>query len=110
MLVDANKMKHLRLSRNWTQQHLAEVCGLSMRTIQRVEKDAVASNETVSAYAAVFETDVASFLISVEEFDNTNRSQSLGAMSTKLGGVIFVGGFIAGVVAGTALMMWLMHS
>jgi len=41
MLVDSQKLKALRNSRNWTQQHLAEVCDLSMRTIQRVEKDGV---------------------------------------------------------------------
>lgn len=66
-------MKSLRQSKNWTQQHLAEVCGLSMRTIQRIEKDGVASNETVAAYAAVFEIDAARFLISESEFDKTNR-------------------------------------
>ncbi|GAA6139195.1 hypothetical protein NBRC116583_29420 [Arenicella sp. 4NH20-0111] len=107
MLVDSNKMKHMRLSKNWTQQHLAEVCGVSMRTIQRVEKDGVASNETVASYAAVFEMPASDFLITIEEFDNTNRSDSDSALMSRLGGLIFIGGFAAGIGAGVALALWL---
>ncbi len=111
MLVDLKKMKHLRMSKNWTQQHLADVCGVSMRTIQRVEKDGVASNETVASYAAVFETDVSEFLMTVDEYrggeavNASNRGAS-NAFSN-LGGFMFVGVFVAGVVAGAALVTWL---
>lgn len=105
MLVDAKNMKRLRLSKNWTQQHLADVCGVSMRTIQRVEKDGVASNETVAAYASVFEKNVADLLVSIEQFDNTNRG-STASFST-LGGLIFIGGFTVGIASGVALAMWL---
>jgi len=95
MLVDAKKLKLFRLSRNWTQQHLAEVCDLSMRTIQRVEKDGVASNETVAAYAAVFELDVSELLISAERFEGRDRQV---VMPPIMIGMLILGSFIAGIV------------
>ena len=49
------KVKHLRLARNWTQQHLADACGISLRTIQRIEKFGNASNESVMSLCAVLE-------------------------------------------------------
>ena len=55
MKIDANRVIRLRNQRAWSQHHLAEVCGLSLRTIQRVEKQAKASQETVKALASVFE-------------------------------------------------------
>lgn len=108
MLVNAKKMKRLRVGRNWTQQHLADVCGVSMRTIQRVEKDGVASNETVASYAAVFEIQAGELLVSTEQFDGSNREPATGRFS-KLSGLIFFGGFTAGVAAGVALAAWLLQ-
>lgn len=105
MLVDAQRMKRLRVAKNWTQQHLADVCGVSMRTIQRVEKDGVASNETVASYAAVFEMPVTELLISIEEFDGANRDNPVTGFSAKLGGVIFFGGFGIGIAAGVMIAL-----
>ena len=108
MLVNSAKMKHLRQNKNWTQQHLADVCGLSMRTIQRVEKDGVASNETVGAYASIFEIPAAQLLVSVEEFEGANRNPSQKSLSPILGGMIFVGGLVLGLGTGVALALWLL--
>jgi len=38
MELNKDKLKHLRESKAWSQSHLAEVAGLSLRTIQRIEK------------------------------------------------------------------------
>ena len=54
MLVSAEKIRDLRLANGWTQEQFAELCGVSVRTIQRVEKTGVASMETTNALAAVF--------------------------------------------------------
>ena len=108
MLVDAKQMKRLRLSRNWTQQHLADVCGVSMRTIQRVEKDGVASNETVAAYASVFEITASGLLLTAEEFDSNNRANKAISFP-RLGGLLFFGGFAAGITAGVILATWLIQ-
>ena len=55
MDVNAKKIKMLRTSKGWTQQHLADACAISLRTVQRVERYGNASQETVLGLAAVFE-------------------------------------------------------
>lgn len=50
-------VRKLRLQRGWTQEHLAELTGLSVRSIQRLERGESASLETLNSMAAVFEVD-----------------------------------------------------
>ncbi len=50
-------VRKLRLENGWSQEHLAEISGLSIRTIQRVERGQKASLETIKSLAAVFEVD-----------------------------------------------------
>lgn len=52
-------IQKLRLQRGWSQEQLAEVSGLSARTIQRIERGQTASLESMKALAAVFEVDLA---------------------------------------------------
>lgn len=107
MLVDAKKVKLLRLKKNWTQQHLADVCDLSMRTIQRVEKDGVASNETVSAYAAIFELNSSDITLTADEFEKVNHSVGNTPRSNAFLGVLFLGGIAVGISAGVGLSVLL---
>ncbi|ALB63743.1 FIG00554263: hypothetical protein [Cronobacter condimenti 1330] len=53
-----NQIRALRLARAWSQEQLAELASVSVRTIQRIEKGEPPSLETLSALAAVFETPV----------------------------------------------------
>ncbi|ELQ6224757.1 helix-turn-helix domain-containing protein [Cronobacter turicensis] len=53
-----NRIRALRLARAWSQEQLAELSAVSVRTIQRIEKGEPPSLETLSALAAVFETRV----------------------------------------------------
>lgn len=50
-------IQKLRLQRGWSQEQLAELSGLSVRTIQRVERGQTASAESLKALASVFEVD-----------------------------------------------------
>jgi XRE family transcriptional regulator, regulator of sulfur utilization len=50
-------VRKLRLQRGWTQEHLAELTALSVRSIQRLERGQTGSLESVNALAAVFEVD-----------------------------------------------------
>ena len=59
MRVDSSYIKAQRARRAWSQEHLAEVSGLGLRTIQRIEKTGAASYESARSLAAVFEIDVA---------------------------------------------------
>jgi len=58
MKINAEKVITERKSRAWSQQHLADACGVSMRTIQRVENNGSGSLETIKALASCFELDV----------------------------------------------------
>jgi transcriptional regulator with XRE-family HTH domain len=51
-------VKSLRQKHNWSQQQLAQMSGLNIRTIQRVEKGESVGLETLKSLAAVFEVDV----------------------------------------------------
>ena len=50
-------VQKLRLQRGWSQQQLAELSGLSVRTIQRIEQGSGATVETWKSLASVFEVD-----------------------------------------------------
>jgi len=51
-------VRKLRLEKGWSQEQLAELCNLSVRTIQRIERGQKPSLETLNALAAVFEIDI----------------------------------------------------
>ena len=53
------RVKNLRLARGWSQAHLAELSGLSIRTIQRIENGANPGLESMRGLAAVFGVEVA---------------------------------------------------
>jgi len=57
--VDPSYIREQRERRAWSQEHLAEVTGLGLRTIQRIEKTGAASYESARSLAAVFGVDVA---------------------------------------------------
>jgi transcriptional regulator with XRE-family HTH domain len=57
--VDSNLIRSERENRGWSQGHLASAAGLSLRTIQRIEKTGSASFESVTALASVLSVDVA---------------------------------------------------
>lgn len=60
-IADEDKMtiviQKLRLQRGWSQEQLADVSGVSVRTIQRIERGQPGSLETLKALAAVFDVD-----------------------------------------------------
>lgn len=57
MKIDALKIRQLREARGWSQEHLAEVAGLSARTVQRIEAESNASPESRMALAAALGID-----------------------------------------------------
>ncbi len=63
--INAAILKRLREEKSWSQEHLAEAAGLSLRTIQRVESDGNAAPETRMAMASALGVDVAKLNASV---------------------------------------------
>lgn len=48
-------IKHLRLSKNWTQDHLAAAVGYSIRNLRRIENDGTTSIDVVNTFADIFD-------------------------------------------------------
>ena len=57
-MINKDLIKKLRSERSWSQEHLALVSDISLRTVQRVENEGKCSMESKKALAAVFELDV----------------------------------------------------
>lgn len=101
MRVNASLVKQLRTEKSWTQQHLADACGISLRTVQRVERYGTASNETLMALSAVFEVTQ----VEIQEPEVLAQVMPVDKMKNK--GKLFVSaeivlsmciGFVAGAV------------
>lgn len=56
--ISVRDIKKMRLERHWSQDQLAEMSGLSIRTIQRIENGENAGLESLKSLAAVFETNI----------------------------------------------------
>lgn len=57
MRIDAEKIRTWRDDRCWSQEHLAAAAGVSLRTVQRLEKGESVSRDTVMSLAAAFDVD-----------------------------------------------------
>ena len=68
-------VQKLRLQRGWSQQQLAELSGLNVRTIQRIEKGQEPSVESLKSLAAVFNVEFST--LKEQGMENViNESQS----------------------------------
>ncbi|WP_113906644.1 helix-turn-helix domain-containing protein [Aliidiomarina celeris] len=94
MIIHTSVVKEARTQRGWTQQQLAEVTGLSLRTIQRVESQGQASVETCNALCAVLEITRDELLVNTAE--RRSSPYSTGFVVAILAAVGI--GFASGVV------------
>ena len=70
MEVNIQTIKSFREQHGWTQQQLADAAGLSLRTVQRIEKQGNASTESVLSLCAVLE-------ITIDELKKVPKKPSL---------------------------------
>lgn len=68
-----SKVKAIRESKVWTQQHLAEAAGLSIRTIQRIERGESFSNESILSIAAALDIDIQEIIEVREIMDDLQK-------------------------------------
>lgn len=54
MKINAELVLELRTKKSWSQEELALVAGVNLRTIQRIEKEVTASLQTKKALASAF--------------------------------------------------------
>lgn len=98
MQLDAQHIRQLRTDLGWTQQQLADICGLSLRTIQRVELSGLASLETTKALAVAFNKDRKELL------DQQKEAGPVSEQQKTLPGWLLAMTFAAGVFCGAALL------
>ncbi len=103
MNLNTVELKKLRSQKGWTQQHLADVAGVSLRTIQRIEKTGSTSQETLSALCSVFgvERNKLSRIpdLSLEELEPIEISKPWGLISIAFIVGISLGAFISYLIA-----------
>lgn len=68
--------RKLRLRHGWSQEQLAQMSGLSVRTIQRIERNQGSSVESLKSLAAVFEIEFTSL---VKESMMTDENDKISA-------------------------------
>lgn len=103
MEINAELIKNQRTERNWTQQHLADACGVSLRTIQRVERYGNAANETVMALASVFQIEQSEIIIPETPVVEITAESEEGVSKV----VNFIVTLLSGMVIGAALVMFI---
>jgi transcriptional regulator with XRE-family HTH domain len=89
MPINHVKVRQLRLDRSWSQEHLAEASGLSLRTIQRVESEGTASLETRMAIASALEVPAVSLSRPTDNVAPPNYAALLRTFPGKPVGIVF---------------------
>ena len=69
MRIDAELILELRTARGWSQEELAKLSGLNLRTIQRIESTAVASLRSKKALASALD-------LGIQDLDNKEQQMS----------------------------------
>lgn len=67
-------VRKLRLQRGWSQEQLAQMSGLSVRTIQRIERGQKAGLESLKSLASVFEVDLSQLHEETHMNENDNMT------------------------------------
>jgi transcriptional regulator with XRE-family HTH domain len=116
--ADAAKIKRWREERHWSQEHLADLAGIGLRTVQRIGKGEPASRETMTALAAAFNVDVMALAVDPEtEAEKIVRRKDakllagmrLGffiSLASYVFGMILFIGISLGIGGRTFVMLW----
>jgi transcriptional regulator with XRE-family HTH domain len=100
MDVNAKKIKELRTGKGWTQQHLADACAISLRTVQRVERYGNASQDTVLGLSSVFEIQQSEIIVAEEVIEDISETEKNN--NSQLKQLFFA--VLFGAVAGALIM------
>lgn len=103
--TDTARIRRWREERRWSQEHLAELAGVSLRTLQRVETGQEASDETLKALANAFQVDV--MALSLDPHEEARRivaeRSAKGVAGVRLSLAIHAAGWVIGMAVFTAI-------
>jgi transcriptional regulator with XRE-family HTH domain len=92
MAIEIGIVKKLRLEHGWSQEQLAKVSGLSLRTVQRVEAGEPCSAESKLSLASTFDITLSSLLNekTIIEVENKLEPSRIFTLIAILGVVLFL--------------------
>jgi transcriptional regulator with XRE-family HTH domain len=79
MNLDTTRIREEREKRAWTQEQLAEVANLGLRTVQRIEATGVASFESAASLSSALSISISDLRLKVATNDATSLFQRLKA-------------------------------
>ena len=103
--ADAAKIKRWREERHWSQEHLAELAGIGVRTVQRIETGDKASGDSLKALAAAFNVDVMALTVDAksEAAKAAVQTHAEGLAALKLSFWIHLGSWALGMLVFLAI-------
>src|SRR5687767_4854334 len=75
MFINKDTVKKLRLEKSWSQEKLAEAASMNLRTLQRIEKDGVASLRSCESLASALDVEPQELRIGAATEILPNRAQ-----------------------------------
>ncbi|MEP1144067.1 MAG: helix-turn-helix domain-containing protein [Henriciella sp.] len=97
--ADSVKIKRWREERHWSQEHLADLAGIGLRTIQRIENGDAASPESLKALAAAYNVDVMALSVDQDleaaQFKDSQNEKAVAALKLSFG--IHLASYVIGV-------------
>ena len=116
LTADSPKIKRWREERHWSQEHLADIAGIGVRTVQRIERGDQASRESLMALAAAFNVDVTALTSDAraEAEENVRRQSTRKLAALRLSFWISLASYLFGMVlfaginmgTGSSVMLW----
>ncbi len=98
MEVRSNIIRELRQAKGWTQQHLADAAGLSLRTVQRAEREGTTAKESAMAICAALAIDLAELSVIPKASPSELQPVRIHNPVITLGSGILIG-IIAGAIS-----------
>ncbi len=78
--MDKNKVSQLRKQQGWTQEYLADVCQINIRTIQRLEAGEDTSLETLRLVSQALNVQVADLFETIENVERKDKIMELNTV------------------------------
>ncbi len=102
---DAEKIRRWREERFWSQEHLADLAGLGLRTVQRIENGDPASRESVMALAAAFNVDVIALTFDEKSAaaQQSEKKAKKAVAGLRLGFLINLASWVFGMIVFTGI-------
>lgn len=103
--ADSEKIKRWREERHWSQEHLADLAGLGLRTIQRIENGEAASQDSLRALAAAYNVDVMALAVDpdAESVERELKKNAKAVAALRLSFGINFAGYLIGVAVFSAI-------